>query len=420
MDSNELVTPGKAQPRHEQYQQLTRVGRDTPMGKYLRCFWYPVAAIADLKREPVKAVTLLGAKLALFQTEEGAYGLVAQRCPHRGTSLACGMAEAGGIRCAYHGWKFSADGRCMDQPAEHHAGTMKDEIRIDAYPVQPMGGLLWAYLGPAPAPLLPRFEFMVRDDYDKDIGISRMPCNWLQIAENTMDPLHIEYLHMRYTNYVNRRKGLPPVQTRTHKEIAFDVFEYGINKRRLWEGDSPDSQEWTIGHPQIFPGHAMVAYGGTDWVQYQLRIPVDDTNTILYWYNSRRRETGKALQAEVSMWENPWSTPGGDFIPEQLNAQDMMVMITQGDVTDHALEHLGRSDRGVVLYRETLLQQMERVAKGEDPLGVVRNPAKNTPWIDLPIERHLGYTFSGIQSSAVYDYPVTAATEPADSGDKGS
>jgi len=125
-------TPSKAQPRHELYRQLTRVGRDTPMGRYLRCFWYPVALVAELKREPVKAVTLLGEKLALFQTEEGAYGLVAQRCPHRGTSLACGMAEAGGIRCAYHGWKFSVDGRCLDQPTEHHASTMKNEIRIAA------------------------------------------------------------------------------------------------------------------------------------------------------------------------------------------------------------------------------------------------------------------------------------------------
>jgi 5,5'-dehydrodivanillate O-demethylase oxygenase subunit len=409
-----MDTQDRTVPRHERYRLLTQTGRDTKMGQYLRRFWFPVAATVQMKDVPVRAVTVLGEKLALFRTEDGAYGLVAPRCPHRGASLACGMAEEGGIRCAYHGWKFALDGRCIDQPAEDPKSRMKDGIRITAYPVQELGGLLWAYLGPFPAPLLPRWEFMVRDDYDKDVGLSHMPCNWLQIAENTMDPLHIEYLHMRYTDYVNQRKGLPRVTVRRHKEIAFDLFEYGINKRRLWEGDSEDSEEWTVGHPQIFPGHAMVAYGGTDWVQYQVRVPVDDTHTDYYWYNSRKRESGKPPQTEVPVWDNPWCTQAGDFIPEQLNAQDMMVMITQGDVTDHAAEHLGRSDRGVVLYRETLLQQMERVAKGEDPLGVVRDPAKNTPWIDLPIERRLGYTFQGVQSSAVYDYPQT---EPASPGE---
>lgn len=405
----------KRQPTHERYRQLTEVGRDTPMGRYLRCFWYPIATTVELKDEPVKAVTLLGEKLALFRTERGDYGLVGQRCPHRGASLACGMAEENGIRCAYHGWAYGLDGRCLDQPAEAENSALKREIRIDAYPVEVMGGMLWTYLGPQPAPLLPRWEFMVREEYDKDVGVSRMPCNWLQIAENTMDPLHIEYLHMRFTNYINKRKGLPLVAVRKHKEIAFDLFDYGINKRRLWEGDSEDSQEWTVGHPQIFPGHAMVAYGGTDWVQYQIRVPVDDTNTLLYWYNSRRRDAGKAA-AGIKVWENPWASQSGAFMPEQLNAQDMMVMITQGPVTDHGLEHLGRSDRGVVLYRETLLKEMARVARGEDPLGVVRDAAKNTPWIDLPIERHLGYTFSGIQSSAAYDYPTTQ-TAAAESDD---
>ena len=55
-----------------------------------------------------------------------------------------------------------------------------------------------AYLGHQPAPLLPRYEHMVRDDWQQDVGISRSPCNWLQVAENTLDPVHIEYLHMKY------------------------------------------------------------------------------------------------------------------------------------------------------------------------------------------------------------------------------
>ncbi len=92
-------------------------------------------------------------------------------------------------------------------------------------------------------------------------------------------------------------------------------------------------------------------------------------------------------------------------MPEILNAQDMMVMVTQGEITDHTVEHLGESDRGVALYRRTLLEQIERVERGEDPLGVVRDPAKNSPWITLPIERHLGYTFTGVEASAAYSFP---------------
>ena len=88
-----------------------------------------------------------------------------------------------------------------------------------------------------------------------------MPCNWLQIAENTLDPLHIEYLHMKYTNYARKRKGLPRCRCAITR-IDFELFEYGIIKRRLWEGDTEDSEEWTIGHPQLFPGIAVVPYHG--------------------------------------------------------------------------------------------------------------------------------------------------------------
>ena len=388
-------------------ERLTRVGADTPMGRYMRRFWHPIAASVQLKKDadiPVIPVKLLGERLALFRCEDDSLGLVAERCPHRGAALSYGIVEDDCIRCPYHAWKFTKEGRCVDQPAEHDAARMKETLRINAYPVQELGGLIWAYLGPTPAPLLPRYEFVVREDYDHDIGISRMPCNWLQVAENTMDPVHIEYLHMGYTNYVRKRKGLSTVPLRKHKKLAFEPFEYGIIKKRLWEGDGDDSPEWTIGHPQIFPATAQVSYHN-GWVQFQIRVPVDDTNTIIYWYNCRPHKVGEPPQKEVPLWENPWANEEGKYMPDQLNAQDMMVMISQGEITDHTLEHLGRSDRGVALYRATLLQQIDRVERGEDPLGVVRDPAKNTPWIPLPIEPELSFAFNGVQASAAYDAP---------------
>jgi 5,5'-dehydrodivanillate O-demethylase len=225
----------------EMNERLTRVGPGTPLGNLLRRYWFPIARTPELVDEPVLAVTLLGENLALFRSDSGKLGLVAQRCPHRGASLAYGIPEEGGIRCAYHGWCFDRTGQCIDQPAEPADSTFKDRIQVPAYPVQELGGFVWAYLGPQPVPLLPRWDVLVRADLDRSIGVTHLPINFLQAMENSMDPIHFEWLHAVYGNYVNKRQGKPPSMTpRKHEQIAFDVFEYGIYKRRPRATDVAD------------------------------------------------------------------------------------------------------------------------------------------------------------------------------------
>jgi 5,5'-dehydrodivanillate O-demethylase len=90
----------------------------------------------------------------------------------------------------------------------------------------------------------------------------------------------------------------------------------------------------------------------------------------------------------------------GEFYVDRINAQDVMVLLTQGEISDRSTEHLGTSDQGVVLYRRTLLQQLDRVRNGEDPLGVIRDPERNTPWIDVPHEDELHYSIAGLRNSA--------------------
>ena len=393
--------------RRARNDRLTQVGPCTPMGEYQRRFWHPIAASVELRKDdvlPVMAVKVLGEKLALFRCEDGSVGLVQERCPHRGAAHSYGIVDDGCIRCPYHAWTFDKTGQCVEQPGESPESTMKDRIKIKAYPVQEMGGLVWAYLGPEPAPLLPRIEFMVREDYDHDVGITRVPCNWLQIAENNMDPVHIEFLHMRFTNYVRERMGQSTVPVRKHQKIDFEVFEYGLIKKRLWEGDHEESLEWTVGHPHLFPQTTMVSYHN-GWVQLQIRTPVDDTNTNFYWYNCRPRPDGEAPKGEVPLWENAWKDEMGNVMPDLANAQDVMVLVSQGEIADRTLENLGETDKGIVLYRRTLLRELEKVEAGEDPLGVVRDPAKNTPWITLPIEEELGFHLPGVRASSSYDAP---------------
>ena len=397
--------------RRDRTERLTRVGPGTPMGRYLRCFWYPVAASVELEAWPVKKVRILGEDLALFRTENGTLGLVGDRCPHRGASLSCGMTDGSHLRCAYHGWAFDTSGHCVDTPAEPATSKLKERIAISGYPVQEMGGMLWAYLGPKPAPLLPRYEHVVREDLEKTVTFSDLPCNWLQCAENSVDPIHLEHLHMRFLNWARKQYGDPPIATRKHAKIDFELFEYGILKKRLWEGSPEDAEEWRVGHPIIFPGTLFVPITA-DWVEWQFRVPVDDTRTLIYWYDAKVPAEGTTPAKRIPLDENPWCTPGGKFMPEKINAQDMMAWVSQGPITDHSLEHLGESDRGVALYRKTLLEQLDRVERGEDPMGVIRDPAKNEPYIELPIERHLGYTLTGVQASATYIFPEREVVAP--------
>jgi 5,5'-dehydrodivanillate O-demethylase len=375
--------------------RLSLVGADTPAGELLRRYWWPIATVAELDVEPVLAVMLLGENLALYRTELGELGLVAQRCPHRGASLAYGIPEEDGLRCPYHGWKFSAGGHCLEQPAEPADSTFKERVKIPAYAVQELGGLIWAYLGPVPVPLLPRWDLLVRGDLRREIGWTRLPVNWLQAVENTMDPVHLEYLHGKYMNYVQRRAGKPAsVVNRHHVQIAFDVWEFGISKRRLLEGDDPEtSDEWLVGHPLLFPAH--LALGNEQGPRFEFRVPMDDTHLLVYSYFTVPCTADEPRQTSIPTYEIPSMYEDGRLIVDTVLGQDMMAWVTQGNLTDRVTERLGTSDTGVILYRNVLLEQIERVERGQDPMGVIRDPSRNTPFLSVPRERNAFFTHAG-------------------------
>src|SRR5690349_16973858 len=188
----------------EQNERLTQVGPGTQMGDLLRRYWHVIGTVDELDREPVQRVRLLGEDLTLFRTEAGEYGLVDDGCPHRCISLEWGIPQEKGLRCAYHGWLFSPDGRCLEQPFEEYTNPearFKDKIRIKSYPVEALGGLVFAYMGPQPTPLLPRWDLLVREDLEAMIEIHMLDCNWLQCMDNSMDPIHFEHLHGVFGNY---------------------------------------------------------------------------------------------------------------------------------------------------------------------------------------------------------------------------
>jgi 5,5'-dehydrodivanillate O-demethylase len=364
---------------HEQQERLTRVGPGTPMGKLLRNYWFPILASVELAAGQAREVRLLGEDLAVFRYPDGELGLLERHCPHRGASLGYGLANCDGLACPYHGWVFDKQGMCVSMPAESGKTGLLRKARITAYRAQELGGLIFAYLGPEPAPLLPRYDLYVWDNVLRDIGRAELPCNWLQIMENSVDPVHVEYLH---GHHLAAQPGLNDgkrknTYNRRHERIGFDLFEYGIIKRRILAGGSEDDDDWRVGHPLIFP--CTLRVGAQNQHRFQIRVPVDDTTTMHYWYSCYQPPQGvePPPQDNVPLYQVPWRDEDGSFRVDFVDGGDIMAWVSQGPIADRTNEMLVSSDRGIVLLRKLLFSQLAKIEQGEDPMGVIRDPEQN-------------------------------------------
>ena len=383
----------------EQNQHLIETGADTPMGKLLRRYWWPIAATVDLKTEPVQPVRILGEDLTLFQTLRGEIGLIAKTCAHRAINLSYGIPQEDGLRCAYHGWRYNTEGRVIDMPFEPACLPLK----VTAYAVEELGGLVWAYLGPQEdRPLLPHLELLVRDDWQRSITMRPLHANWVQCNDNSIDPVHFEHLHGYWGDYWNRRHGIDkPVRTARHLKIEFDVFDYGIIKRRLVEGEPEDADDWTVGHPFIFP-HTLIQ-GVGDSYGYQIRVPVDDEHTMHVRYRGAPSKPGQEPQTEIPVQhlELSYDSFGRTEWPD-IPQQDEAAWEAQGPISDRTKEHLVTSDKGVILYHRLLMENAAKVERGEDPMFTIRDPEENMPFIHVEREHESSKMLTSVGSGPRY------------------
>ena len=377
---------------------LTKVSRGTSMGELLRRYWMPIAAVSEFDSESVKPVRLMGEDLTLYKDMSGNFGLVDRHCPHRSADMSYGFVEQCGLRCNYHGWLFGPDGRCLEQPYEdvaHPEARFRDKIRIQAYPVQSHAGVLWAYLGPAPPPLVPNWEPFTWKNGFVQIVFAEVPCNWLQCQENSVDPLHFEWMHMNWSVRLKDKGG--PYSPR-HLKLAFDEFDYGIIYRRIREGMSEEDPLWKVGRVCLWP-NALFTGDHFEW-----RVPIDDQNTLsVTWCFSRvPKEREPYVQEHIPAWRGPvFDAETGRWISSHVMNQDFIAWIGQGTITDRTREHLGTSDAGIIMMRQRFLKDIDAIARGQDPKATIRDPQVNRR-VSLPIadRKHLieGASLAEMQS----------------------
>jgi 5,5'-dehydrodivanillate O-demethylase len=361
-------------PSEEQNRILMETGRGTRMGELMRRYWQPIAAAGELEQPSTRQVRLLGEDLVLYKDGNGTYGLLELHCAHRRADLSYGIVEQCGLRCIYHGWLYDETGQCLEQPFDdvaHPEVRFKDRIRLQAYPVKEKGGILWAYLGPSPAPLVPDWDMFHWKDGMVQVVLSEIPCNWFQCQENSIDPVHFEWLHSYWSYDREGRTGSPAPR---HLKIGFDEFEYGFVYRRIQEGMTEDHALWTIGRTCLWP-NALYTGDHCEW-----RVPVDDDHTLSVGWFFDRVAPGHQVPGgqRYYWWRSPIKDPQtGRWIDSHTMNQDFIAWVGQGAVADRGKEHLSPSDRGVVMMRQKMFEQMDLVAEGGDPKATFRDPGTN-------------------------------------------
>lgn len=358
--------------------ELTQVGPDTACGEYLRRIWQPVAMLSELGERPL-ALRILGEDLVLFRDKSDRIGLLHKHCMHRGASLEFGIPMERGLSCCYHGWTFDIDGTILDTPAEPPTSRIKQTRCQGAYPVHIHDGLVFAYLGPPDQkPPFPIYD-TARDGAEPVTFAIRMPCNWLQVFENTQDPVHVVYLHTRMsgaqfgdasgaTQAIEYRQtpfGMVNVQTRRWA----DHFWTRCTETILPNCNQGGAVWETADSHKIFQRAAF-----TRWM-----VPIDDTNTLVIGWRyfsaaldpqglGDRSKIGKQSIDFVGQTEEERS-----YEERQRRPGDYEVLVSQRAIAVHALETPAASDQGVALLRRLIRRGVRAIAGGESlpayPIG---------------------------------------------------
>ncbi len=375
----------------KQNRRLTQVGAGTPMGELLRRYWQPIAAAADLYDKKVIPVRIMGEDLILYRDLQDRMGLVSNRCAHRLVDLKFGYVTEEGLRCPYHAWTYDGTGQCVAQPAEPEGSNFKNKIKIKAYPVHEMDGLIFAYMGPLPVPLLPRWDRVRPSAKVKSFKLVHtrvVPCNWLQIAENGLDYSHSQWLHGAYYLHHLKETGVPEsdpqwksVRARAERKqvkLGFDRCEYGLISRVLLDGQSEDSESWRIGHLRVFPNTSCLAQSGSSMQNYA--VPIDDEHTLHIWLEHYYFDPDLDVKKQevIPHYELPWDRldEHGNFLNNNVNDQDYMVFVAQDTILDRSQERLGQADVGIIKYVQMLQEQMKVVEDGGEPMNVFHDPAE--------------------------------------------
>ncbi|MGH7090583.1 MAG: Rieske 2Fe-2S domain-containing protein [Stellaceae bacterium] len=348
-------------------------GPGTLAGRYLRRFWQPIYHAADLAPGRIVPLRIMGQDFALYRGEGGAPHLMDPRCPHRGTQLSAGWIEGDCLRCFYHGWKYDADGRCVEQPTEDSAFAHKVSIR--SYPVRDYLGLVFAWLGEGDGPP----EFPRHPEFERFAGMIEVDsylreCNYFQNLENALDMSHVWFVH------ADNRASFSGIGHGGRLEAP--ESNWGVSYTFIRADGARRTQQF--GMPNLY---YMTALPNDPEIGFQESlfwwVPIDDGRHMQFSLHRvpAAGETGRRIrerrQQRRSEIDLPHQRVAIDVLKGRLplsavdkrrvdlvRLQDDIAQQGQGRIADRGAERLGRGDVGVIAIRKLWARELKALAAG--------------------------------------------------------
>lgn len=416
--------------RREENKILASVERGTPLGDTMRRYWHPVATSAELPHpdcDPLRT-KVLGERLVVFRDTEGKVGVMDELCMHRGASLALGRVEDGGIRCLYHGWKFSVDGRILETPnlAEPR---VRQRLKAPAYPTRESGGLIWAYIGPAELePPFRHFGFADATEENRVVLRINVQANFLPLWEGGADTSHVTMLHSNVARPSWALKEgmdgpavtdlLNPAFDDTAPVLEIEDTSFGFHYVGIREIPGTDTPMRNVRLVPIFmPNGRIIPFN--DFFTTIFEVPRDDESTSTYLIDAsftklphdrpgRLKRSGLSESRFyednnfVASWDNGFHQDREAMRQRKnwtgfsgITQEDFVIATSMGVVPDRMdAEHLVPSDAAIMRVRRRLLDSVELHQTGKAPLGLMHEDmsamlardvdlAAGLPWQDI-------------------------------------
>jgi phenylpropionate dioxygenase-like ring-hydroxylating dioxygenase large terminal subunit len=371
------------------------------MGDLFRQYWIPALLAEELPADgcPPVRVKLLSERMIAFRDSDGRYGLIDEFCAHRGASLWFGNNEVGGIRCAYHGWKYDVTGHCLEVPSEPLNSRFRAKVKLVSYPLVKIGDILWTHMGnPDERPPLPEFEFIQVPPEQVYTSKRWQECNWLQALEGGIDSSHVSWLHSSGLKSDPLFKGAKGNEYNLGDMKPF--FEVVDSDGGLYVGVRRNAEEdhyyWRI-TPWVMPAFTMVPPRGDHPVHGHFWVPIDDENCWVYSFDYqpvralteaevRAMKDGHGVHNEyVPGTYRPLQNKDNDYMMDReaqrrgetfsgikgIAMQDASLQESMGPIADRSKERLVSADSGIIKARRKLTRAaLELRENGVTPPGV--------------------------------------------------